>query len=411
MKVLYIHQYFTTPSGFGGVRSFQFAKHLISEGHEVKMICASNSASNTGLKNNFTFFSRKGVYQEIEIKEYNLFYSNKMNKFQRSLKFLLFTLFSIIDVLTNKYDLIICSSTPLTVGIPGMISKILRKKKFVFEVRDKWPDLLISMGVIKNKFFIYILKFLEITIYKTADKIITLAPGISESIISQDIPSNKIKMIPNGCDFDLFQIKKNINTKVDKYNYLFNNNEDLIAIYAGTHGLANGLNYLIKTAKILKDEKVNNIKIILIGDGLMKNKLIQYAKIYSLNNIFFLNKIEKNKLNYIFSKSDVGLQILANVKPFYNGTSPNKFFDYLSADLPIIINYPGWLSNLVKEYKCGFEVLADSPDDLARLLIKLKNNKNILLRKKNNSFNLAKENFNRSELKKEWLEWILDEKK
>ena len=277
------------------------------------MICASNSASNTGLKNNFTFFSRKGVYQEIEIKEYNLFYSNKMNKFQRSLKFLLFTLFSIIDVLTNKYDLIICSSTPLTVGIPGMISKILRKKKFVFEVRDKWPDLLISMGVIKNKFFIYIFKFLEITIYKTADKIITLAPGISESIISQDIPSNKIKMIPNGCDFDLFQIKKNINTKVDKYNYLFNNNEDLIAIYAGTHGLANGLNYLIKTAKILKDEKVNNIKIILIGDGLMKNKLIQYAKTYSLNNIFFLNKIEKNKLNYIFSKSDVGLQILANV--------------------------------------------------------------------------------------------------
>ena len=131
MKVLYIHQYFTTPAGFGGVRSFQFAKHLISEGHEVKIICASNSASNTGLKNNFSFFSRQGVYEEIKIKEYNFFYSNKMNKIQRLVKFLLFTLFSTIDVLTSKYDLIICSSTPLTVGIPGMISKILRKKKFI----------------------------------------------------------------------------------------------------------------------------------------------------------------------------------------------------------------------------------------------------------------------------------------
>ena len=267
------------------------------------------------------------------------------------------------------------------------------------------------MGVIKNKFFIYILKVLEILIYKTSDKIITLAPGISESIISQNIPSYKVKMIPNGCDLDLFQIKKNINIGIEKYNYLFSNNEDLIAIYAGTHGLANGLNYLIKTAKILKDEEVSNIKIILIGDGLMKKKLMEDAKKHSLNNIFFLDKIEKNNLLYIFSKSDVGLQILANVKPFYNGTSPNKFFDYLSADLPIIINYPGWLSKLVKEYECGFEVMADSPVDLARLLSKLKNNKNILLRKKNNSLNLAKENFNRSELKKEWLDWIFGEKK
>ena len=165
MKILYIVQHFNIPTGSAGIRPYKMAKALIDHGHEVTIVCGSYDGANTGLEGEFVNGKRNGSFHKINIIEFDLKYSNKYNFLKRSLVFLRFILKTIVPTLTLKYDIIFASSTPLTVGVPAIFGKFFRRKKFVFEVRDLWPELPKEMGVIKNPIILGLLSFLEYTIY------------------------------------------------------------------------------------------------------------------------------------------------------------------------------------------------------------------------------------------------------
>lgn len=406
MKILYIVQHFNTPLGSAGLRPYKMAKALVDSGHEVILVCGSYSGGNTGLNGAFNKGFRKGIVDGISIIEFDLPYSNNLNFIKRLLIFIKFSLKTIKLSLTIKYDIIFASSTPLTVSIPGIFAKWFRNKTFVLEIRDLWPELPKAMGVIKNPIILGLISFLELISYKSANRLIGLSSGIVKGIEKRGIHRSKIICIPNGCDIDIFT--KNIN--IENRPVPFDKN-DFLCIYSGTHGVANGLDSIIHTAEILKILNVGDIKFILIGSGKNKDQLIKNAKDRNLSNIIFLSPVNKNELSELLSISDIGLQILANVPAFYNGTSPNKFFDYLSAGLPVLCNYPGWIEELISNNNCGVSVKPDDPNDFAQKLIYLKENKILLNEMSINSFNLAKVSFNREYLSKKWVNWVLYELK
>ena len=72
MKILYLHQYFTFPTGSCGNRPYAFAKKLVNDGHDVKIVCLNYDASDTGLKKPFINGKRSGKIEGIEIIEFNL---------------------------------------------------------------------------------------------------------------------------------------------------------------------------------------------------------------------------------------------------------------------------------------------------------------------------------------------------
>lgn len=392
MHILYIHQHFSTPAGSSGTRSYEMAKKLIARGHQVTMICGSYRGGNTGLTSPFANGRRTGIVDGINVIEFELSYGNSDNFFKRTVTFLRYSIRSVKLALVSEYDLLFATSTPLTAAIPGIISKWCRNKPFVFEVRDLWPELPKAMGVIKNPLILSLMRVLEWASYKSAHTLIALSPGIQDGIQKITKSKKQITMIPNGCDIALFTTKSMPNT-LSKYN-----ESDFIAIYSGTHGIANGLHALIETAKVLKNRKINNIKIILIGQGREKEKLIALAKEYQLDNIEFLPPVNKEALAAIFSRANVGLQILENVPAFYYGTSPNKFFDYIAAGLPVIINYPGWLAEKVDESQCGITVAPNDPCNFADALISLSKNPLQLKSMSEASSRLAKSEFDRNNL-------------
>ena len=392
MKILYFHQHFNTPQGSSGIRSYEFSKKLISYGHEVTIICGSYSVGSTGLEGKFKNGYRTGNVDGIDVIEFDLKYTSNFSFFQRLLSFFRFAFKSIFIAIKYDYDIVYATSTPLSAGIPGIIAKHFKKKPFIFEVRDLWPDLPKAMGIIKNKFFLKILYFLEWVIYKSADHIIALSPGMAKGINKKGISNSKITMIPNGCDIDYF----NKITKSMTFQFIEDNN--FYAIFSGSHGIANGLDALIEVGKELKKQNIVNIKIILIGDGAMKKELVETKNFYSLNNLIFLDPVNKFELVNIYKNVDVGLQILANVPDFYDGTSPNKFFDYLSAGLPIIINYPGWLSKIIEQKNCGFFAEPGNPQKIINHLLKLQKDKDLYESMKKNCYELASKEFNRADL-------------
>lgn len=400
MKILYFHQHFSTPKGSAGIRSYAMAQSLIKNGHQVTMVCGSFSNGQTGLTGAFINGMRRGNVDGIEIIEFELSYSNNLTFAQRVSLFLSFAYKSVKVAMTEKYDVIFATTTPLTASIPGIAAKWLRRKPFVFEVRDLWPELPKAMGVIKNPIILWLMSLLEWVSYHSADRLIGLSPGIVDGIISRGIKREKVAMIPNGCDLDIFAIEP------DGWRPKGVEKTDLMAIFTGTHGLANGLDAVIEAASELQNRKQQEIKLVLVGNGMKKAALQKRAQELKLSNVIFHDSVDKTKLAGLMSEADIGLQILANVPAFYYGTSPNKFFDYIAAGLPVLNNYPGWLAELIKQEDAGYTVSPESPIQFADALEKAALNREKLKQMGKNAQALAKREFDRAKLSQKFNDWV-----
>ena len=400
MKILYFHQHFSTPKGSVGIRSYAMSRKLIEAGHSVTMVCGSYRGGETGLNSNFLKGKREGYVDEVYIIEFDLSYANSDSYFKRSSTFVKFAFWGIREALTQKYDILFATSTPLTAGIPGIFARWLRKKTFVFEVRDLWPELPREMGVIKNRLVLFMLTVLERATYRSAHKIVGLSPGIVEGVIKCGIRRENVAMIPNGCDISIFSKK----LKLWRPSNILPS--DLMVIYSGTHGLANGLDAVLDAASVLKKRGRIDIKIVLIGQGKLKPALESRAKLEDLSDVIFFQPVDKDTLAGLLAGADLGLQILANVPAFYHGTSPNKFFDYIAAGLPVLNNYPGWLAYLIEEHQCGIVVAPDDSEDFASALERAADSRAELKRMGSNAYDLAITQFNRDKLSGQFVEWL-----
>lgn len=339
------------------------ARALIKAGHEVTMICGSYHGGVSGLNGPFQKGKRVGRVDGIKVVELELVYSNYQSFIKRTWIFLKFAMRSIGIALREPCDLVFATTTPLTAGLPGIFARWLRGKHFVFEVRDLWPELPKAMGVISNPMILWLMSVLEWVSYRSAHACIGLSPGIVEGIKKRSCSGQPVAVIPNGCDFELFSA-----TGILPQRPAGVGETDLMAVFTGAHGIANGLDAVIDAAEVLKERGRDDIKLVFIGDGRLKPELRRGAEERKLDNCIFLDPVPKSVLAAYMKGADVGLMVLANIPAFYYGTSPNKFFDYLSIGLPVLNNYPGWLAGMIKECKCGYPVEPDNADLFADAL-------------------------------------------
>lgn len=393
MRVLYFHQHFSTPAGSTGTRSYEMAQRLIARGHQVTMVCGSGKMARSGLEGSQRGGFRRGLVDGIDVIELDIPYSNYDGLLKRSWLFALFALRSIKLALTLDYDLLFATSTPLTAGIPGIVMKLFRNKPFVFEVRDLWPELPREMGVIRNPLVLSAMGVLEWLSYHSANACIGLSPGIVKGIMRRGISADKVAMVPNGCDLELFEPKRNEVLRAEGID-----KDDFVAVFTGAHGMANGLGAILDAAAELKKKSRNDIKLLFIGDGKLKPGLVKRAVAEGLDNCLFMDPVPKTVLTAYLKGADAGLMTLANVPAFYYGTSPNKFFDYIAMGMPVINNYPGWLAEMITEHKCGLAVPPDNPQAFAAAIEKMADDRTMARQAGINARTLAELKFDRTDL-------------
>ncbi len=391
MKIIYLHQYFKTPAEPGGTRSYWIARELNSRGHEVTMISGSSNIKKRKEVKNIDGI--RVIYLRVP-------YDNSMGIFNRFLAFVRFMIGSTLVALKQKnVNLVIATSTPLTIGFPALVLNWIKKVPFLFEVRDLWPEVPIQMGALKNPVLKKIAIAFERKIYSKAKHIVALSPGMKDGVIANGVPSEKVSMIPNMAKIDQFWPRKVDYAVYDKYNI---NKDTFKIIHFGAMGLANGLEYIIDAADILKINNINNIEFLFVGDGSVKKKIKDEVKQRELSNISFLGKVPMNEMSEIVNACDISLVTFANL-PILTTNSPNKLFDSLSAGKPIIVNSNGWTKEMVEKYECGFYVDGNKPEHLANLVKKIKSERAVIKKLGENSRKLAETKYDKSILCKEFV--------
>ena len=383
MNILYIHQYFISPAEPGGTRSYWISQDLIRRGHHVTMITSTN-------KNN-PAPGRKNV-DGIDVVYVKNDYSNYMSAPRKVFSFLNFIRLAIQAAKKEKeVDLVYATSTPLTIGYIAMRLKAVRGWKYVFEVRDLWPEFPIEVGAIKNPLAIRYLKGLERRIYEKSEFVVALSPGMQDGVIAAGTPAAKTAMIPNMSKPDKFfphavnmEIVNRFGIDLNKFN----------VIHFGAMGRANGLEYIIDAAKALKDKGDTSICFLFLGDGATCPRLKQLTQEYSLDNVKFLGNHKMDIVSEVVNSCDASITTFLNL-PILKTNSPNKLFDSLSAGKPIIVNSAGWTKDLVEKEDCGFFVDPEKPGELAAKLLEVKDDAALLSRWSDHARRLSLEVFDK----------------
>lgn len=357
MKIIYLHQYFKFPNESGGTRSYDLATGFVSSGHSVEIITSTSKKKyKTGKR--WIQIEQKGLI----VHYIYLPYGNNLSYFKRSLVFFQFLYFSTFKLLYLKGDLVLATSTPLTIGIPALLKKCFHKTPFVFEVRDVWPEAVIAIGALKNKILQRLLYKLEALIYTNAAAIVPLSVDMEKSIITRYPNSKKkpVEVIENISEINRFQNNWDSNNSVLKNKIGFI--PRFTILYAGTFGKVNGIEYVINFAeKILEID--TTIVFFLIGDGAEKKAIIQKAierKVLN-KNVFILDSVSKQDLPQLYHECDMGSSFVIPIKELW-ANSANKFFDTLAAAKPILINYEGWQKDVILKENIGY-VLPDVISD------------------------------------------------
>lgn len=366
MEVLYLHQHFSTPDGAAGTRSYEFARHLVQEGHTVRMIAGQNARSDLA---RLAGAARVIDVEGIEVRVVGVPYSNAMGFVARVSAFVRFALGSVVEGLRcPRPDVVFATSTPLTIAIPGILLSLLHRRPLVFEVRDIWPESAVATGVLTNPLFIGLGRLLELAAYRKAARVITLSGRMRDRVVGKgDVPASKVAVVPIGTDLDLFVPADGSGAEPDgDLKRSLGAEGKFVAVFTGAHGRANGLDAVVDAAKLVGDDVV----IALIGEGGQKERLKRRAEMEGVERIRFLDGIPKTALAKLLPEADCGLMILEPLDVF-STVLPNKFFDYLSAGLPVVVNFAGEVADHVRAWDAGFHTVTPDGAGIARAITAL----------------------------------------
>ena len=390
MKILYITQYFYPEVGATTNRALANVRYLAKKGHRVTVLTEMPNHPKGQI---FDDYKRKiFIIEKME----NFFvnrvwvYTNQKKSFLTRLLFYCSFMFcGIIYTLFNwkKYDIIYVTSPPLFVGSIGLfLKKIFRNAKFIFEVRDLWPDAAIELGELNNMKFIKFSYKLENSLYQRANHIVAVTQSFKDKIIKKGFSEDKISVIRNGSDLSFKEVASS-QALINHYKV----SDNFVVIYAGILGLAQNLRTVIDAAKKLENA---HILFLLLGTGPEEKKLKDYAQKLELRNLKFLGEIPTNEMSGYFSLANCGIIPLRNIEVF-KSTIPSKLFDYMSAALPILLGVKGEAALILNQSKAGITFEPDDSEDLAEKIIYLQSNSNLLLEMKTKGRQFVKHNYNR----------------
>ncbi len=346
MKLLFLTDNFPPESNAPASRTYEHCKEWVKEGIDVTVItCAPNfpyGKTYEGYKNK--------LYQTEEIDGIKVirvwsYMTENKGVVKRILDYMSYALSAFLAGLFVKTDLIVATSPQLFTTLGGCALAKVRRKPWIFELRDLWPEGIKDHGAIKKRYLIDFLTKMELCLYRKATHIVTVTEGLKENLSSRGIDPDKIDIVTNGANMELF----NPISKDEALVKSLGLEGKFVVGYIGTHGMAHGLEFIVESIKDLDDEKIH---FLFVGTGAKKEAVVALAEKLGLTNVTFLDPVPKSEVKRYISVIDVALVPLTKTK-IHASLIPSKIFESAAMRKPMLLGVEGEARKIVEGHHAG----------------------------------------------------------
>lgn len=375
MRILFLSDNFWPETNAPATRLYEHATRWRAAGHHVTVITGAPNFPEgrvlDGYQNRWYFVEEVQGVRVVRVKTY---ITANEGFFKRTLDYVSFMVSGLIAGLFQRSpDLVVATSPQFFCVVAGWLLSRVKRRPFVFELRDLWPATIVAVGAIKSDTVVRSLERLELFLYRRADVIVSLTEAFRTDLISRGIEGDKIVVVPNGVDLSRFRPAA---TKDAELVAQLGLAEKFVVGYLGTHGLCQGLEKVVAAAELLEDNK--GIAFLFAGAGAEREMIRKSVEARALSNVRLLPMQPKDRMPALWSICNVALIPLRD-EPVFRTVIPSKLFEAMGMGVPVLMALPdGEATQIVCRYGVGLTVPPEDPSALARAILRLRGDEELL---------------------------------
>jgi len=366
MNILFLSDNFPPEYNAPASRTYEHCREWVRLGARVTVItCAPNFPKGEVFPGYDNKWKQVDYVDGIKVIRVWSFISPNKGLFKRTLDFVSFAITSFIAGISVKCDIIVATSPQFFAAVSGCLLGMIKRKSWVMEVRDLWPESILAVEAVQIPWVISLLEKIELFLYRKAKKIIVVTESFKKSICARGINPDKIFIVKNGVDISTYLPQE----KNAKLRQQLSINDKFVVGYLGTHGLAHSLDFIIKSISSIKD---NSFHFLFIGDGAVKKNIVQLSHDLQLTNVTFVDAVSKNEIPSYLAALDVSLVPLKK-SPTFESVIPSKIFESAAMNIPILLGVNGETREIIEYYGAGLYFEPENEVDFVNKLKLIRN--------------------------------------
>jgi glycosyltransferase involved in cell wall biosynthesis len=358
MRIRFVTLYFPPEVGAAQRRISELARRLAGKGHDVTVLTGfpnyPSGAKPHGYRGKLIMKEARDGCTIIRVPHYIAPNRGFLRRIMIHISFAVSA--SLYSLFMKKDDVAYVESPPLFNGFIALTMKWIRRIPYCFNIADLWPQTAIELGALRNKRIIAAAQYLERLFYNQAARILAVTAGIRKFIVDMGYDKNKVPLITNGVDHTVFTDMIEPDGEIAKYR----RDGRMLAVYAGTHGMAHALNTILQAAERLRGEQ---IQFMFIGDGPEKKPLMALAKDHRLENVTFLDPLKPERMPAVLRAADVAVIPLRDL-PLFDSAMPSKCFEAMAAGKPVMLSVRGEMARHIQQAGCGLTAEPENVDQI-----------------------------------------------
>ncbi len=403
MHILFLSHYFVPESNAPAARVHAMAKEWTRMGHRVTVLtCAPNVPAGVVFEGYRNRLVQTEWIEGIRVVRVWTYLAANRGRVRRGLNVLsyLAAAGSAGPLLRPRADVVVATSPQFFAGWAGVPASRGQDAPFVLEIRDIWPDSITAVGALREGFVVRALGKLERALYDAADHIVAVGEGYKANMVAKGVPAAKIDVVTNGVDADLFVPRPADQQLRARLGF---GPETFVVTFAGTIGMASGLDVALRAASRLKERGSNDIAFLLVGDGAVRAELEASARHRDLSNVVFTGLVPRGDLPDYLAASDACL-VHFRKQELFSTILPSKFFEDAAMEKPILLGFEGEARAMLREADCGLAFEPDNDEELATAAERLAGDRDEARRLGANGRAFVAEHFDRRTLARDYLD-------
>ncbi len=365
MHILFLTDNFPPEGNAPAARTYEHATRWVKAGHKVTVItCAPNFPEGKvfdGYKNAWYSKSEMDGIQVVRVKTY---ITANEGFAKRILDYLSFMVSGFLAGLFQaRPDVVVATSPQFFCALAGWALAGVRRKPFIFELRDIWPASITAVGAMQDSLAIKWLEKIEMFLYRRATGIISVTRSFKHELVSRGVPQDKIAVVRNGVDLQQYQ------PAPSSWREKLGLDNKFVVGYLGTHGMAHGLEFVLAGVEKLKEHQ--DIVFLFAGGGAARAQLVKTVKEKGLTNVVLVDRQPKEEMPGLWTACDLSLVPLRN-SPLFSTVIPSKIFESMAMGVPILMSLPeGEATEIISRHDCGQVIAPECPEVMVKAVLEL----------------------------------------